>query len=222
MARGSKVISFFVLSFLVLGAQSAPSKQSPGIPDQVACSCPQIHCLLLPRFNDAYDNFDAANGAVFRGKVLRQVLRGCQTLYLVRVTRTFKGCPVDQSVFVSAPCYATSLEVGSKNIFLAGQTKTKFRGNPVYNLGGCSPVYPLERSLVRYANLRREFQVCPAKGTCLNGSPFVYCFVWPCDPRFATCSSHPNATCDVRCGSCAPTFFDETGNIIRNCSAPLE
>ena len=53
------------------------------------------------------------------------------------------------------------------------------------------------------AELSRHIPGCPP------GSPMAYCFVDPCDRRFApTCEAYPDAVCHSDyCGGCTARFF---------------
>uniref|UniRef100_A0A6T6CMV7 Uncharacterized protein n=1 Tax=Compsopogon caeruleus TaxID=31354 RepID=A0A6T6CMV7_9RHOD len=185
--------------------------------------CPAIACILLAcvpppatTFPEKYEQF---SGTVFLGTVLKRLVNVCvgsQHFYLVRVLRTFKGCPPKaRRVVVELPCFANALTVGRKYIVHGDLKIRRIQRKPYYQTEGCDGVYPPVASSIRYANKRRNLEVCPADGKCLNGKALVRCFADPCQvadpcPSAVTCRSS-------FCGGCNAGFFDSRGILVGNC-----
>mmetsp|Transcript_1248 Transcript_1248/g.2637 ORF Transcript_1248/g.2637 Transcript_1248/m.2637 type:complete len:213 (-) Transcript_1248:207-845(-) len=169
-----------------------------------AILCPAIACLPPPpsSFPASFESFSGS--AVFQGVVLTRLTSICvgsQHFYLVQVKRTFKGCPPSaRKVIVELPCFANPLTTSSNYIFLATLKRNTIQGRPWYTTGGCNDVYPAAASSIQYANRRRNAEICPITGKCLNGQDLVQCLINPC---VSSPCPNPASVCFAHyCGGC--------------------
>mmetsp|Transcript_17982 Transcript_17982/g.37293 ORF Transcript_17982/g.37293 Transcript_17982/m.37293 type:complete len:224 (-) Transcript_17982:186-857(-) len=171
--------------------------------------CPAILCIALacttPPLTSFPTDFEGFTGsAVFLATVVKRLTTTCvgsQHLYVVRVRRVFKGCPpAERRVVVELPCFANALKAGDNDIFFANLNTKTVLGLPWYTTDGCSGVYPSASPSIRYANQRRNGEICPITGKCLNGQEVVKCFADPC--QVSPCPNAASICSSSYCGGC--------------------
>mmetsp|Transcript_684 Transcript_684/g.1418 ORF Transcript_684/g.1418 Transcript_684/m.1418 type:complete len:225 (-) Transcript_684:982-1656(-) len=186
-------------------------------------ACPSIFCIALfcpnPEPSTFPSKYEQFQGTVFLAKVVKRLTNICvgsQHFYLVKVMSTFKGCPPTRKrVILELPCYDNALTIGVEYIVFGDLQSQPLRHNLHYQTNGCDGVYPTEPSSIEYANQRRNMEVCPTDGTCLNGEEQYFCIDDPCRaappcPLASSCRSS-------YCGGCNASFFDTQGILVPHC-----
>lgn len=231
MASSTRIVSLlFLLAAVVLGLAEIHESDVFGtalgriIPGPIPCLdivCPQIACLPVARLSplvpllgtpQRYENF---SGSIFKGKVVKATGL-CGTVYVVRVSENFKGCPLaEKRVKVSvSPCsQAGGLSVGSSYLFYVTRVSA---GS--YSVGICDfmPLWSTirqEKGAIRYLKRRSATMTCAGK--CFDGSLPVFCKTNPCDVSKCLVKG---ATCvPSYCGGCNAEFYTSDGFLALRC-----